>query len=117
MRAQSLLSNPTNARDGEKLATTARLTLDRPVDPQEKTRPPFSIDDGIVRVEGAALTGNTVAVADLAATFNVGGNFRGTNVLMPAAPELASGWNAVQAAAKKADDGVSLRKKLGVPKP
>ena len=105
-----------SAREDEKLATTGRLALDGLVDPQAKTRPQLSIEEGIDRLERAALVANKVAVADLAATFNVGVNFRGKNVLLAARPELANCWNRVQAEEKKAADCVALRKTLGTPK-
>jgi hypothetical protein len=102
--------------DAEKLGTSGRIILDGLVDPKAKTRPKFTIDEGLSRMEKAALLGRETSVNDLAAVFTTGVGFRDEKKLLLPAPELADCWNGVKSKAKTSDTCIALRKSLGVPK-
>jgi hypothetical protein len=104
------------ASEPEKLSATGRLMLDGAVDPNAKTRPNASIDDGLSRLERAAKLGHEPSVSDLVGVFTVGVNYRGERVLLPPVAELANCWQAVQKQSKTIGDCIALRKQLGIPK-
>jgi hypothetical protein len=105
-----------SAPEVEKLSATGRLILDGLIDPAAKTKPSFSVDDGLSRLENAAKMGHEPSVSDLVGFFTVGLNYRGERVLFPPFPALASCWQAVQKSTKLASDCAVLRKSLGAPK-
>jgi hypothetical protein len=102
--------------EAEKLGTSGRIILDGLIDPNAKTRPKFSVEEGLSRMEKAVTLGRDTSISDLAALFTNGLGYRDEKKLFAAVPELASCWNEVKSKAKSADVCIALRKSLGVPK-
>jgi hypothetical protein len=99
----------------EKDGVTGVLILDGLVDPDAKTKPPYTLADGFARMERAALRGRRQSVADLRAKFEVGINYQGKNSLMAPVEALASCWRQVEGGSQKAAGCVALRRQLRVP--
>jgi hypothetical protein len=104
------------ASEIDKLSASGRLILDGLVDPAAKTKPNFSVDEGLSRLERAAILGHEPSVSDLVGFFTLGLSFRGEKRVFPPSPALAACWQAVQKSTKSAADCVTLRKTLGAPK-
>ena len=99
----------------EKDGVTGILILDGLADPEATTKPPYTLADGLARMERAALRGRHQSVADLRAKFTVGVNYQGRNRLMAPYRSLAECWQQVQAGSTKAAACVALRKQLQIP--
>lgn len=105
-----------NASAVDKLAASGRLILDGLIDPATKSKPTFSVDDGLTRLESAAKLGHEPSVADLVGFFTLGLSYCGEKVIFPPSPALATCWQAVQKSTEPASDCAALRKTLGAPK-
>ena len=108
--------NASAAPEADRLSASGRLILDGLIDPAAKNKLGFSVDDGLSRLERAAVLGNEPSVSDLVGFFTLGLNYRGEKVVFSPSPELASCWQAVGKSTKRANDCVALRKTLGAPK-
>ncbi len=104
------------ASEAEKKSATGRLILDGAVDPGAKTRPGFTVDEGLSRLESAAQLGSDPGISDLLGFFTVGLSNRGENVQLVPSAELANCWKAAQSQAAMVNDCIAMRKRLQLPK-
>lgn len=89
------------------------LMLDSLVDVRAATHPPGGLEDGLRRVEDAALAGFAEAAARLRALFHTGLTGQGMNVPLAASPQLESCWAEVEGGAEPASRCVALRRAGG----
>lgn len=86
------------------------LLLDALVDEQAVTRPKGDLEDGLRRVEGAALAGHPDAATSLRALFHTGLSYQGKNVQLAAQPALEACWQQVEDGTAEATRCVEMRR-------
>jgi hypothetical protein len=89
------------------------LVLDSLVDVRAATHPPGNLEDGLRRVEDAALAGFADAAANLRALFHNGLTNQSMSVQLAASPQLESCWADVADGAGPAARCVELRRGVG----
>lgn len=89
------------------------LTIDSLVDVRAATHPPGNLEEGLRRVEDAALAGFTDAAGSLRALFHTGLSNQGRNVQLVASPELESCWAEVEGGSEPAARCIALRRGAG----
>lgn len=89
---------------------TGSLILQGLVDPAATARPPYTVADGLARMERAAAAGRMQSAADLKGKFTTGINHRGGNQLLAPNAELAGCWAKVEDGKEKAAACIALRK-------
>jgi hypothetical protein len=89
------------------------LLIDSLVDVRTATHPPGNLEDGLRRVEAAALAGHAGAATSLRALFHTGLSNQGRSTQLVASPELESCWGDVAAGAGSATHCVELRRGAG----
>jgi hypothetical protein len=86
------------------------LILDSLVDAQATTHPAGNVEDGVQRVEAAALAGHTDAATSLRALFHTGLSNQGSNVQLAPQPDLEACWRQVEDGAAAATHCVEMRR-------
>jgi hypothetical protein len=86
------------------------LVLDSLVDTAAVTRPAGGLEEGIGRVEAAALAGLPDAATSLRALFHTGLSYQGQNTQLAAHPALEACWQEVEDGKAHAERCVEMRK-------